>query len=81
MAQSSLETLVFKYDEDKAKKDQLKALVEHLTSILIKLTKSSEAIKPVTSSLDEQVMKRVEQVVSWSIIIGQWMGKMLSQGI
>lgn len=59
----ALEVLVFIYDEDKVKNDQLKARVEHLTSILIKVTKSLEAIEPVTSSLDELVVKRVEQAV------------------
>lgn len=38
-AQSALEALVSRYDEDKTKKDQLKARIEQLTSILIKVTK------------------------------------------
>lgn len=50
---STLEALVARYEKDKAKKDQLKAQIKKLTSILIKVTKYSETIEPITSSLYE----------------------------
>lgn len=58
------DALVAIYDEDKVEKDQLKARVEQLTMVLLKVTKSSEAIELVTSLLDELVMKRDEQETS-----------------
>lgn len=77
---SALEALVARYDKDKVKKDQLKARIEQLTSILIKVNKSFEIVEPITSSLDEQVLKRAEEATSHSRVVVEWMDCMLSQG-
>lgn len=56
--QTTLDTLVSRYDDDKIKKDKLKAQVEKLATVIIKVTQSSKVIEPATSSLmDEQVVK------------------------
>lgn len=52
-AQLALEALVPRYDEGKEKKDQLKAWIKKLTSIIIKVTNPSKSIEPVASTLDE----------------------------
>lgn len=79
-AHLALEHLVSSYKEDKAKKDQLKAQIKQLTSILIKIIKSLEAVEPITSSLDEEVVKRAEQATSYNRVVGEWIDQMLSQG-
>lgn len=59
-AQSTLEALASRYDEDKVKKDHIKARIEKLTSILIKVTKSSEVVEPMATYFNDQVVKRAE---------------------
>lgn len=55
-AQTSFDNLVARYNEE-VKNNKLKKQVEQLTTMLIKITKSPEVIGPVTSSVDEQVIK------------------------
>lgn len=49
-AQTSFQHLVAMFNEEKVKKDNLKKQVDQLIEVLIKITKSSEVIEPVTSS-------------------------------
>lgn len=79
-AQSSFDALVARYNEEKAKKYKLKAQVEQLTNVLIKITKSSKFIEPMNSLVDEHVIKHAERVTSRDREMGEQMDKMLSQG-
>lgn len=54
-AHSFFQHLVAMFNEEKVKKDNLKKQVDQLIKVLIKITKSSKVIDPVTYYVDEQV--------------------------
>lgn len=67
------------FNEEKDKKDKLKKQVYQLTKFMIKITKSSEVVKPVASSVDEKIIRQAEQINSHGSSIGEWMDRLLSQ--
>lgn len=76
-AQNSFQHLVAMFNEEKVKKNNLKKQVDQLTGVLIKITKSSEAVEPITSSVDEQIVKQVKQANSRGRIASEWMDILL----
>lgn len=77
-SQTPFQHLVAMLNEEKVKKDILKRQVDQLTKVLIEITKSVEVVEPITSLVDEQIIKQDEQVNSYGRIVGEWMDRLLS---
>lgn len=61
-SQTAFNSLMRRFDQERDEKNELKHKCEQLTSVLLKVTQSSQEIEPIVSSMDIEALKKVKRV-------------------
>ncbi|XP_059069842.1 uncharacterized protein LOC131859793 [Cryptomeria japonica] len=70
--ESALNSLMRRVDQQRNEKNELKHKCEQLTSVLLKVTQSSQEIQPIVSLIDAKALKKVEQVGIKGRVLDEW---------
>lgn len=57
-SQMAFNSLLWRFDQEKGEKNELKQKCEQLINVLLKVTQSSQEIEPIGSSMDTEDLKK-----------------------
>lgn len=79
-SQAALNAIMRRLDEERVEKIDWKQKCDQLTSVLLKVTQSSQEVEPIVSSIDTEALKKVEWVGIKGRVVDKWTDHLKSEG-